>query len=83
MRISNDVEFKVKQIISKIVDIEIEDIDEDSSPRSIPNWRGRNHLLIIESIEKEFDIFFSSSERETFVNFKIIMATIISHMDEN
>lgn len=72
---------KIKTIMSNILDIDILDINDSSSPRSIQEWKGLKHRKIIEKLESEFDIRFSESEIETLVNFKIIKATVVSHLD--
>ena len=75
------VAFNIKKIISNILSINADDISDGSGPKSLAGWKGMNHRLIIESIEKEFGIVFEQSEIDTFVNFKIIKSTVIAHMD--
>ena len=76
-----DVELKIKTLVSNILLINPEDITNSSGPKTIDAWKGKNHSLIIESIEKVFGIVFEQSEIDTFVNFKIIKSTVIAYID--
>jgi len=78
----NIVDYKIKSIIARILKIKVSDINDSSSPRSIPGWIGLNHRSIISSLEEEFNIQFDESDKEIFVNYKIIKATVVSYIDE-
>lgn len=75
------VELKIKFIISDVLEIDVDAINDLSAPRSIPSWKGLNHRKIIEEIEREFDIKFDDTEVDTFVNFKIIKFTVLSYLN--
>lgn len=45
------------------------------------NWGGLNHRILLEEIEKEFDINFDFNEIDTLINYKIIRATVGSLID--
>ena len=50
------------QIISEIMDISIEKISDSSGPVSIPDWDSFNMFVLLDEIEKEFDVNFSLEE---------------------
>lgn len=54
-----NVEETVKKIMAVILEISESDIQEDSAIGDFANWDSLNHLKIISSIEKEFEIQFS------------------------
>ena len=50
------------EIISRVMNIPIEKISDSSGPNSIPNWDSFNMFVLLDEIEKEFDIKFSLEE---------------------
>lgn len=50
------------EIIKKIFKVELEEINDEMSPKTIPNWDSMNYLLFISEVEKEFKISFSMDE---------------------
>ena len=50
------------EIISRVMNISIEEISDSSGPDSIPNWDSFNMFVLLDEIEKEFDIKFSLEE---------------------
>lgn len=78
---NENIEYRIKLIISDVLNIDINEIHDTSSPRSVPEWKGINHRKIIEELQKEFGIIFDESEIDTLVNFRIIKATVIAHLE--
>ena len=50
------------EIISKVMNIPIEKISDSSGPDSIPDWDSFNMFVLLDEIEKEFDVKFSLEE---------------------
>tara|TARA_Y200000002_G_C22681983_1_gene664465 strand:+ start:458 stop:697 length:240 start_codon:yes stop_codon:yes gene_type:complete len=72
---------KVVHIISSILDIPVESVEESSSPNSIKKWDSVNHLNIILALEEEFNLKFSKDEIESMISVKIINSTIESFQE--
>jgi len=53
---------KVIKIIAKALELEVNKIDEDTAIGDYPNWDSMGQLLIITSLEKEFDIKFDPED---------------------
>tara|TARA_B110000003_G_C16524779_1_gene486487 strand:- start:104 stop:343 length:240 start_codon:yes stop_codon:yes gene_type:complete len=53
---------KVIKIIAEAIEIDIFKIDEDTSIGDFPNWDSMGQLIIITSLEKEFDIKFDPED---------------------
>lgn len=53
------VESKIKKIISEVLSISENDIQEDSIIADFPNCDSLKHLKIISMVEKEFSIQFT------------------------
>ena len=53
---------RVKQLMSKVFDIDVEAIGDDASPQSVPNWDSLLHLVFIDALEEEFEIEFDEDQ---------------------
>ena len=50
------------QIVSEVMNIQIEKISDNSGPESIPEWDSFNMFVLLAEIEKEFNANFSLEE---------------------
>ena len=50
------------QIVSRVMNIPIEKISDISGADSIPDWDSFNMFVLLDEIEKEFDVKFSLEE---------------------
>ena len=50
------------QIVSRVMNIPIEKISDISGHNSIPDWDSFNMFVLLDEIEKEFDVKFSLEE---------------------
>ena len=53
---------KVKQIIAESIEVDIIKINDDTAIGDFPKWDSMNQLIIITSLEKEFDIKFDPED---------------------
>ena len=53
---------KLFEIISRVMNVPIEKISDSSGPDSIPEWDSFNMFVLLDEIEKEFDVKFSLEE---------------------
>lgn len=67
---------KLKQIMSTVFDVPIEDITEDASTDTIENWDSLRHLNLILALEEEFAITIPDEEVGNLVNYKLIELVI-------
>lgn len=58
----SELKKKVNKIIGKVLQIDANLIKENDSPETIDKWTSLFHVLIIDKIEKEFNINFSFEE---------------------
>ena len=56
------IEERVIKIIAKEIEVESNKIDEDTAIGDFPNWDSMGQLIIIASLEKEFDIKFDPED---------------------
>ena len=55
-------EEKVIKIIAEAIELDVNKIDEDTAIGDFPNWDSMGQLIIITSLEKEFDIKFDPED---------------------
>ena len=72
----SDMDNKIKKIISIVFEIELNKINDNSSPDNIENWDSLRHMMLIDALEDEFDIQFSDDEMTELLNYKLIKFTI-------
>ena len=53
---------KLNSIIQKIFKVKPEEINDNMSPDTIPDWDSMNYLLFISELEKEFNVQFTVAE---------------------
>ncbi len=53
---------RVVEIVSQIMNVPIEQLDEDSSSDTVENWDSLKHMNLILALEEEFAIAFSDDE---------------------
>lgn len=67
---------KLFKIISQIMDIPVEHINEDSSPDTVEKWDSLQHMNLILALEEEFDIQFSDDEVVEMLSVELILLTL-------
>lgn len=63
---------KIKQVMSAVFEVPLEEITENSSSDSIESWDSLKHLNLILALEEEFDISIPDEEVGNLFNFKLI-----------
>ncbi len=74
------LENQIKQIMADIFEVDIESITESVTPRALSQWKGKKHRLLIEALQKKFNIRFDEEEIESLVSYKVIVSTIRSYL---
>lgn len=52
----------LNQVLAKLLRMQVADINEDVSPRTVKFWDSLKHIELIMAIEQEFGIRFDSAE---------------------
>jgi len=60
---------KLYEIISNVMNISIDTLNEQSGPKNIKNWDSFNGLVLVDEIESKFNVKFSLEE---IIDIKII-----------
>ena len=67
---------RIKNTMSIVFEIPVEDIKENSSADTIENWDSLRHLNLILGLEEEFEVSIPDDEVGNLVNFKLIELVI-------
>jgi acyl carrier protein len=65
-------ELKLKKVISNILDVSINEINDDSSPDNIEQWDSFSHLNLVMAIEAEFDVKLTPEDAMDMLSVKLI-----------
>ena len=72
----DDIDGKIKNVMSAVFGILVEEITENSSSDSIDSWDSLRHLNLILALEEEFDISIPDEEVGNLFNYKLIKLII-------
>ncbi|MCP4609785.1 MAG: acyl carrier protein [Planctomycetes bacterium] len=53
---------RIIRIVSQIMNVPIENLNEDSSPDTVTNWDSLKHMNLILALEENFAVTFSDDE---------------------
>lgn len=67
-----NIEDRIKNVMSAVFGIPIEEVTDNSSSDSIESWDSLRHLNLIIALEEEFDISIPDEEVGNLVNYKLI-----------
>ena len=67
------------EMISKIMNVPITEINDNSGPETIESWDSYNGLLLVDELESEFNISFSLAEMSDTHNVTDIKRHLKNH----
>ena len=56
------MEQKVTEIIARILEVDVEDVELDTAIGDLPEWDSLHHLQIIVKLQEEFNIKYSQED---------------------
>ena len=70
---------KLYEIIAKVLDVPISEINDESNPETIENWDSFNSLMLADELESEFNISFTLDEIIDSANVAAIKKHLKNH----
>ena len=70
---------KLYEIISKVMNVDLKEINDESSPHSISNWTSFNGYVLLYELESNFDVKFSIDEAMDVKNISDIKRHLQNH----
>lgn len=71
-----DVDFRVKQIVSRLFQLDSASVTGDFSPDNVKAWDSLQHLNLVTVLEEEFGLVFNEEEIVQMLNVGLISAII-------
>lgn len=69
----------LKKLVAKILDIEEEILNDESSPENISSWDSFNGLMMVSELENNFNVKFTIEEVVAVEKFKDIKDALKRH----
>jgi acyl carrier protein len=69
---NENIEERIKNVMSSVFDFPKNKIINDSSPDSIDSWDSLKHMNLIIGLEEEFDVEFDDDDIGNLLNFDLI-----------
>ena len=67
---------RVLKIVSQVMEVPLEQLNEESSPDTVKNWDSLKHMNLILALEEEFDVTFSDEEIVELLSVEIMFETL-------
>ena len=65
-------DMKLKEVLSNVLGVSIEEINDDSSPDSLDKWDSLSHIKLVMAIESEFEVELSPEDSMDMLSVKLI-----------
>ncbi len=65
-------EDELKQVMATILNVDISDIDNDSSMDNMPNWDSLHHMNLVLALEEEFKLTIPDDDAGNITSYKLI-----------
>ncbi len=70
---------KLSSLVSRVLNIDVSSVGDDTSPESIESWDSFNGLVLVTELEKEFKVKFSIEEIVSVKNVGDIRRALKEH----
>ena len=70
------METKIKNVMSSIFDVELDQIDDTTTQGDLEHWDSMGHMNLVVALEEEFELVFDEEEIIEMMNFKLICLII-------
>jgi len=74
---------RVFKIISQVLEISAEEVNEESSPETLENWDSLKHMNIVMALEEEFDVEFTEDQIVELLNVRLVIMTLEEILSES
>ena len=73
-------EMLLKTIVAETLGVSPDDIDDETSAKTMPIWNSYNHLTVMSAVEETFGIMFSMEEMTDVANFGELRDIVAQHL---
>ena len=72
----NNIEDRIKNVMSAVFEIPAIKIGKESSPDNIESWDSLKHMNLVVALEEEFELEFMEDEILDMMNFDLIISIL-------
>jgi len=72
---------QIVEVLANVLDIPASEIPSDAAPGVIEKWDSLKHLLLVMSLEEEFEIGFSDDELTDLLSLDLIIQIITDKIE--
>jgi acyl carrier protein len=72
----NNLENRIKNVMSAVFEIPAIKIGKESSPDNIESWDSLKHMNLVVALEEEFELEFMEDEILDMMNFDLIISIL-------
>ena len=72
---------KLKQVVSDVLEVDIDDINENSSPDNIEKWDSLSHIKLVMAIEVEFNVKLTPDDMMDMLSVKLIKMILAEKLE--
>ena len=76
----SDLQLQIKSIISQVLGVNLDAIDDTFAPDRVTNWDSMHHMKIIISIEEKYKVVFKADEITELVSFKKLYEAVLAKL---
>jgi acyl carrier protein len=80
---SNTLEDRIKNVMSAVFELPIDQITDDSSPDNIDAWDSLKHMNLVVALEDEFNVQFTDEDIIELINMKLIKAVLLEKLPDD
>ena len=73
---NNTLEARIKNVMSAVFDIPVDQIKDNSSADTIESWDSLKHMNLVVALEEEFEIEFKDDEIIEMMNYLLIIEVL-------
>lgn len=67
------MEQKVKEIMTKVFNVDISAIKDNASPDTIERWDSLHHMVLVVALEEEFGVEIRDEQINEMLNYRLIL----------
>ena len=76
-----DISQKIKEIISQTLEIQIENVTEETNVDNTPTWDSLSNLKLVMLIENEFDVLLEPEDFVNMIDYEGIVKTVTTYLE--
>ena len=75
---NNTVQDRIKNVMSAVFELPVNQITDDSSPDTIGSWDSLKHINLVVALEEEFKVEFTDDDIVEMMNYPLIKEIVKS-----